>query len=150
MSSLLINDCHWFIPPYASRFPRRQNPWPIPQGANAPTPVYPYIFTEELPATLDITDSFTFDSVASLPRIPVVVDDVRQSSDTLLGEVFISQNEQGDDIAFMLTAIAMKGGNKEREKVFYVKFADDGEESLAFSEEDFFSLFKSASRVITD
>ncbi|KAJ7246551.1 hypothetical protein B0H12DRAFT_1126108 [Mycena haematopus] len=107
------------------------------------TPAVPS-FPTEMPAA-----SFSFDSLADLPRIPVTADDIaqyRQNPDSLLHSVFVCNSEDSEDgpEAFQVSSMLT---TQTAGRLFYIVFADEGPSAVCHSAVDFFPLLSSSYRI---
>ncbi|KAK7033340.1 hypothetical protein R3P38DRAFT_3352494 [Favolaschia claudopus] len=103
------------------------------EESGAPESKYPL----GLPA-LDL-DSQDLQHVARTPLQPHQITTLRRNPDRLMDEIFIS--EAGE--FYQVSSIMMS----KRAKFFYLTFADEGEEAVCYTYEDFFSLLSSSSKV---
>lgn len=117
---------------------------PAPSAPSAPP-------GSDVPAMMHIAEPFTFSSVAEHPRLQLDNNDIaqyRQNPDPLVGEIFVFLDEGDIESAFMVTSVMLVVKGQSKEKFFYVQYADEGNASFAFKNDDFFHLLIKSVQVI--
>ncbi|KAH8826754.1 hypothetical protein DL96DRAFT_1680722 [Flagelloscypha sp. PMI_526] len=115
-----------------------------------PSPVTPAVLDlEELdyPPTMPARP-FQSQTYTLCTRAPVTREEVeayRRNPERLPSHVFATPASDGEDEEFFRVAAAMITG---KDKVFYLVFADESSEAVAYSSEDFFSLLASSEQLI--
>ncbi|KAF9000800.1 hypothetical protein BDZ89DRAFT_1170251 [Hymenopellis radicata] len=136
-----------------SHFYMPQNPHPLllehfGPARNTPTSsVPPAPSAIEYPVVLP-GQPFSRSDILHYPResmLPTEVAFYKTNPGPLSELTFTTSGEMGDE-AFRVSSFLTIG----TEKIFYLVFADEGAEAVAYSSSDFFTLLESSQRVITD
>jgi hypothetical protein len=98
---------------------------------------------------LCVSDPFTVESIATRPRTPVSAEalaEYRSNPEPLLGKNFVC-DEDGEQKVFKITSILLVSRDEAPERLFYVQYGDEGDESYAFNDRFFFEMLAASEQV---
>ncbi|KAJ7267243.1 hypothetical protein C8J57DRAFT_1228854 [Mycena rebaudengoi] len=101
------------------------------------------------PAVLCVSDLFTVESIATRPRTPVSAEalaEYRRHPEPLLGKNFVC-DEDGEQKVFKITSILLVSRDEAPERLFYVQYGGEGDESYAFNDTFFFEMLAASEQM---